>query len=489
MQGQPVHRARHLLAALLVLGASPLLAIAGGQPPADSEVPAVPSRPNIVMVFTDDQRADFLGCSPHPFVNTPNIDSLARSGVRFDNMFVVTSLCCPSRATVLSGLYTHLTGVTENGQDLDYDASKPYLPRLLKEAGYTTAFIGKYHMGEKAFPRPEFDYWAAMDQNNGRGKYIDPRLNINGKVISNTGHSTDVLSGLALDWLKERQDKPFFLLLSLRNLHFPWTPPARHADLYRNATVELPASFDDAPGLLPWAGGGKQYTNLTGNLINKFSDRSVGVTQFVRDYARMIPSIDENVGLLIQQLKKSGLYDNTVFLYSSDNGILLGEHGLVRKGLFYEPSIRVPLLIRYPPRLPADVKIDAQALNLDLAPTLLDLAGITPPAAMQGRSLIPVARGEEESWRQDWLFMEQYPEGGRPPILAVRGERWKYVRAAGEAVEEELFDLVSDPGERHNLAGKAAHASRLESMRRRMKELLLEVKAPAEWMAGPASRP
>ncbi|MCZ6649377.1 MAG: sulfatase [Acidobacteria bacterium] len=478
---------RHMLAPLLVLGASSVLAPAGGQPPAGGKSQAVPRQPNIVMIFTDDQRADSLGCTAHPFVKTPNIDSLAREGIRFDNMFVITSLCCPSRATVLSGLYTHLTGVSENGQDLSYDASTPYLPRLLKEAGYTTAFIGKYHMGKKAFPRPDFDYWAAMDQNGGRGKYIDPRLNINGKVTASVGHSTDVLSGLALDWLKERQDKPFFLLLSLRNLHFPWTPPPRHAGMYRDAPVELPASFNDSLDLLPGAGGEKQYTKLTGNLINQFSDRKVGVTQFVRDYARMVPSIDENVGLLIQQLKKSGLYDNTVFLYSSDNGFLLGEHGLVRKGLFYEPSIRVPLLIRYPPRLPAGVRVDAQALNLDLAPTLLDLAGVPRPMAMQGRSLIPVARGEQDSWRQDWLFMEQYPEGGSPPLLAVRGERWKYVRAWGETVEEELFDLAGDPGERRNLAGEAAHGSRLETMRRRMKELLLEVKAPGEWMAGPAT--
>jgi len=147
----------------------------------------------------------------------------------------------------------------------------------------------------------------------------------------------------------------------------------------------------------------------------------------------------------------------------------------------------VPLLIRYPPLLPAGARVDAQALNLDLAPTLLDLAGVPAPMAMQGRSLMPVARGEHGSWRQDWLFMEQYPAGGSPPLLAVRGERWKYVRAWGKTMAEVLFDLQNDPGERRNLAGEAAHGSQLETMRRRMKALLLEVKAPGEWMAGPAT--
>jgi len=423
------------LAGLAVLIVGGVLVGCHPSPPAREDA-AVSSSPSIVLIYADDLRADGLAATGHPFVQTPHLDRLAAEGMVFDNALVVTPLCCPSRASLLTGQYTHLTHVSVNPADLDYDAV-PFLPRLLQASGYATAFIGKYHLGRDGRRRPGFDYWVSY-AGRGSGPYHDPELLVDGDEVSSVpGFSTDIMTDLAVQWIRARRDGPFFMLLSLKNPHTPYRPPARHQGLYEDVQVPIPASFQDPAAGLP------EY------LRSRPHER--GMARFLEDpeelwraYARMIPSLDESVGRIYRTLQEEGILDHTALIFTSDHGHLLGEQGLVLKRTPYEPTVRVHLILRYPPLASPGTHLKPPVLNVDIAPTILELAGAPVPPEMSG-------------------------------------ERWKYIRYLEGGVQEQLFDLREDPEERHNLADDPALLDRLVAMRAGMRRSMEREGVPANW--------
>lgn len=482
---EQVRRPRTALWALLLVFCTAAL-LPGCRERADSAVPpANPGaaasmgggdRTNIVVILTDDQRADSLGCTGAPWARTPNIDRLAREGVLFENAFVITSLCCPSRATFLTGQYAHVHGVSGNAMEIE-GVGSPYLPESLKKHGYATAFIGKYHLGggeQSAAPRSGFDYWAGVF---GQGSYERCWMNVNGRQVTTREdhYLTDVLAGMAAEWIQQQESTPFFLLLALTSPHFPLDPPGRHGDLYGDQLFPVPESFADPLVRLP-----REVQRITLPPGDPHGSPE-GLQRLLRSYARMIPSIDDAVGAVYRALEDEGILDRTLIIFTSDNGHLSGEHHVLGKGLAYEASIRVPLIIRYPGGLPRATRDRHQVLNIDLPPTILEAAGTPTPPSMQGRSLFNLFGQVPRAWRQDWLYVGPYPQAESPPLLAIRNERWKYVRYRRDLIEEELFDLRLDPEERHNLRDDPAHRSELDAARTRMQALIAQVRGPARW--------
>ncbi len=465
----------------------------GGTKPADaaeknSESSA--SRPNILVVLTDDQRWDALGFLGHPFLKTPNMDRLAREGVHFRNAFVTTSLCSPSRASILTGLYAHNHRVVDNYHPVREGIT--YFPKYLQEVGYETAFIGKWHMGgDIDDPQPGFDYWLSF---KGQGEYFtDPAdgkvkgryvpqvskegFNINGKRVPQKGYITDELTDYALNWLEGREgEKPFLLYLSHKAVHADFIPANRHAFCYEDQPFLQREDWKTAPekfrGVPMWVQNQRNsrhgvefayYTNLD-------------LATYYRRYCETLLAVDESLGLLMKELEDQGQLDNTLILFLGDNGFLFGEHGLIDKRCAYEDSIRIPMLARWPAAFPAGTVVNEVVANIDIAPTLLEAAGVTAPEGMDGRSFLAFAKGEEAEWR-DYLLYEYYWERNypqTPTMHALRGGRYKYIRYHGIWDTDELYDLREDPGETQNLIADPAFADTVEEMNRRLFEILEE---------------
>jgi N-acetylglucosamine-6-sulfatase len=405
--------------------------------------------------------------------------------VLFRNAFVITSLCCPSRATLLPGLPTHLSGVSHNQADFDYERTT-ILPEYFKQAGYATAFVGKYHLGGRDYRRPGFDRWVCLLATREAQSYISEVDR--GRWIPDP-EATDALTDLAVEWIRAQAGGPFFLMFAPRTPHVPPDPPRRHAALYSDISIALPDSFSDPPGALPDFATRRLQTEPIETWKARYDDPTTALEEFIRHYARMIPGLDESFGRIDGALEDLGIRDRTVVLFTSDGGYLLGEHGLVRKGLPYEESMRVPLLIRAPGVAVPGGRPVEPVLNVDLPPTILDLAGIPVPDSFRGRTLRPLLAGAPVPWRSDWLYIGHYAEGKSPFLLAVRDRRWKYARFRTRGIEEQLFDLERDPRERTNLAGDPAHAERLAAMRQRMRDLMAEQQVPAHWFEAGADRP
>jgi len=413
-------------------------------------------RPNILFILTDDQRHCAMGCAGHPFVKTPNMDRLAAEGVRLRNAFVTTSLCSPSRASFLTGCYAHTHGVFTNGSG-DLDRSRTTFPMLLRGAGYETAFIGKWHMGSNASPRPGFDHWVSFA---GQGRYFRCPLNVDGQARTAAKYIADELVDHAIRFVRKKRSKPFMLYLSHKAVHAPFTPPKRNADLYKDAEIELHLHPNDRlDDKVPW--GRKPPKNAI---------------ECIRNYMAALTAVDENLGRLLKTLEELKILDETAIVFAGDNGYFHGEHGLWDKRAAYEPSVRIPLLMRYPPLIKPGSVCEAMVLNIDLAPTLLELAGVEPPRAMQGESWLPAATGRKPG-RQSFLY-EYFREGdrrfNRPSVLAVRTPRWKYITYPSLPADErviELYDLKADPHELRNLAADKAHAETLREMQALLQRL------------------
>jgi N-acetylglucosamine-6-sulfatase len=437
-------------------------------------------RPNIVLVVTDDQRYDMLGCTGHPVAQTPNIDRLAREGMLFRSFFAATPLCSPSRASYLTGLYPHRHGVINNDK-LGLDVISHTLmtfPRQLRAAGYQTAFIGKWHMGPDDSRRPGFDRWVSF---KGQGAYLDGVVNEDGVRRQLDGHVTDYLNKQAVEWVGRKRDKPFCLIVAHKAVHAPYLPAPRHEPLYADYTYVPPrvAGGDRAgkPALTRQVARQKFY-ELEGVAPEPGEPRRgrgndpAGV---VRDQLRCLAGVDEGLGGLLQALKAAGQLDRTVILYTSDNGYLMGEHGQMdAKRWAYEESVRLPLLVRYPPRVKPGTVCDRLTVNVDLAPTILELAGVKPVVPLHGRSLVPLFRDPAAAWRSAVLteyFLEKVAPRV-PPWQAVRTERWKYVRYPENAGWDELYDLEADPKEERNLVRDPAATERLGEMRKELQRLL-----------------
>jgi arylsulfatase A-like enzyme len=436
-------------------------------------------RPNFVFIITDDQRWDSLGVTGHPYAKTPNIDRLAREGALFNNFFATTPLCSPSRASFLTGQYAHAHKVTNNdrvGLDVISHTLMTF-PRRMREAGYETAFIGKWHMGLDDSRRPGFDTWISF---KGQGVYLDPVVNVGGRQRQLDGYMTDWLNRWALEFVSRPHRKPFLLYLSHKALHTPYLPAKRHESLYGGAKYVPPASADDdlsgkpvlrrAVEPVDWATVEGVAPEPPESRRGRGTDRD----SVVRDQLRSLAAVDEGVGALLRALKRGGQLDNTVFVFTSDNGYLLGEHGQFdNKRFAYEESIRVPLIVRYPRLIRPGTRIDALALNVDVAPTLLELAGAEPLEKVHGRSLLPLLRGQPAAWRESFLaeyFLEKVAPRA-PTWQAVRTIRWKYIHYPELEGMDELYDLAADPGEVRNLIADPASRSTLGGMKAEMERL------------------
>jgi N-acetylglucosamine-6-sulfatase len=426
---------------------------------------SAPERPNIVFILTDDQRWDEMGIAGHPYLKTPNIDRIGREGVLFRNFFVSIPLCSPSRASFLTGQYAHTHKILDNTNRSERSYELVTYPLLMQRAGYDTAYVGKWHMGNDDSPRPGFNRWVSF---RGQGQYIDPLLNIDGKQVPNNGYMTDLLNGHAVDFLRQKHEKPFLLYLAHKAIHGPFVPAERHKSLYSDQPV-------------PRAPNARDTLEGKPNLLRKIPDApqpgpgTGSSDELIRNQMRALMAVDEGVGQILKALEETGQLDRTLVIFTSDNGYFWGEHGLGDKRAAYEESIRIPLLMRYPKRIAAGSVREQMALNIDIAPTVLELAGLPVPRAMHGRSLLPVLRSEKARFRNSFLteyFMEkQVPRF--PTWQAVRTERWKYIHYLdAPAGMDELYDLKADPYEMKNLAEDPKFAGDLDRMKKELAKLL-----------------
>ncbi|HYE66647.1 MAG TPA: sulfatase [Pyrinomonadaceae bacterium] len=436
-------------------------------------------KPNIIFIITDDQRWDSLGSTGHPFAKTPNLDRLVREGALFRHFFTTTPLCSPSRASFLTGQYAHAHRVINNdklGMDVISHTLMTF-PRRLREAGYETAFIGKWHMGLDDSRRPGFDHWISF---KGQGLYLDPVVNINGEQRQLDGYMTDWLNRWAVEFVARARTKPFLLYLSHKAVHAPYLPAKRHESLYMKAKFVPPLSAaEDLSGkpvlrreieAVDWA----QMEGVAPEPAQSRRGRGTDLDSIVRDQLRCLAAVDEGVGMLLRELKRKGQMENTIIVFTSDNGYLLGEHGQFdTKRFAYEEVIRVPFIIRYPKLIRPETKIDALALSIDVAPTLLELAGAEPLEKVHGQSLVPLLRDGRAKWRESFLaeyFLEKVVPRA-PAWQAVRTMRWKYIHYTELEGLDELYNLQNDPHEMRNLIADPAAQPALSLMKTELERL------------------
>lgn len=415
-------------------------------------------KPNFVVILSDDHRADFTGYAGHPFIETPALDRLAREGMRFENMFVTSSLCSPSRASFLTGQYPHGHGVFNNFTPWT-DENRTFF-EYLKAAGYDTAFIGKWHMPGSLPDLRGVDTFVTFDAFGGQGTYYDCELIVDGvRTKPEKAYLAEELTDRTLAFIEEHHERPFAVYLSHKNVHSPFLPALPEQDRYAAERVELPPDAHSWTGFVD-----AQYVHF-----NPFT-----IEGEVRMYGEAVTSMDREIGRLLDGIDALGLADDTVVIYTSDNGYFWGEHRLIDKRWPYEESIRVPLLVRAP-GVEAGSSADALVANVDLAPTLLDLAGINTPTHMQGQSFAPLLAGADGP-RRDHLYYNYYfePPFPVPTTHTLRTPRYKLVEYEGRATE--LYDLADDPGEQTNLIG----TEQGDALRPELEARLRAVRAAAE---------
>ena len=427
-----------------------------------SATSAAEPRPNILLVIVDDLRFDDFGAAGHPFARTPHIDRIAREGAQFKNFFAVTPLCSPSRANILTGLQTRHHGILDNTDRSPRSHELPTFARTLRASGYNTGFIGKWHMGNDPTPRPGFDYWVSM---KGQGEVADPELFENGRLARAPGYVTDIFTQRALSFIQQPRTTPFLLIVSHKALHpnkvqradgtsvaigeGGFIPAERHKTLYADAQPsrrgnyavppkDKPALERPIPGLKP------------------LGPDTVTPDETIRDRLRMLAAVDEGLGQILAELEKQGTLNQTVVMVIGDNGYFYGEHGLSEeRRLAYEESIRLPLLMRYPPRVKAGAEPTGMALTTDLAPTIVELTGAPALPNIDGHSLMPLFARTPADWRKSFLIEYTtdivFPRTLKMGYDAVRTERYKYIRYRDLKDMNELYDLQEDPFEVSNL--------------------------------------
>jgi arylsulfatase A-like enzyme len=439
---------------------------------------AAQSRPNIVFFMGEGLRSDEFGFMGNRLLRTPNMDRLARTGTVFKNAFVTNALCLPSRASFLTGAYSHTTGATTN-EEATLPISFPVVSDLLRHGGYETAFVGKSHVSGALLDHP-WDYYFGF---RGQADYLEPTVTerigdgpAQTRIYRNT-YVDDLLTDRALAWLKGRSgDKPFCLFLWFYAPHAPFYRPRRMLDRFNGAKIPVPADFDE--DLTNYAGRPRAVAEADNKIgtTHVFSDDPRSLEELVKDHYAGVEANDENVGQVMAEVAARGQAGDTLVMLSSDHGFFLGEHAFYDKRLMYEPSIRVPMILNWPGHVRAGQTRREMVLNVDAAPTLLDFAGLPVPQTMQGRSFAGLAAGRAAAdWRKDWLYeYYEYPgyENVRPH-RGVRTERWKLIHYFTEPQEWELYDLAADPREDANLYGRPQAAAitaelkaRLEALRR-----------------------
>lgn len=450
-------------------------------------------RPNILLILTDDHRFDALTSAGHPFLETPSLDRLVHEGALIKNAYVTTSLCSPSRASILTGLYAHNHGVIDNYHPVRDDLT--FFPQKLQEAGYKTGFIGKWHMGDTEEPQRGFDYWVSFKgqgiywpHDSGlkvQGRFVPQAYkthwNVNGETVPQTGYITDELTDYAIQWLENHLDdkpdaEPFFLYLSHKAAHADFLPPNRHAFRYEDKIVDIPPNpqthkdlYKDVP---MWVQN--QINSRHGVEFAYYTD--LDMSEYYRRYCETLLAVDESVGRIMDALQKRNSLDETFIIYMGDNGFLFGEHGLIDKRCAYEESIRIPMIIRAPAFTAPGTVIDSLIANIDVAPTILDVAQVQNPPIMDGRSFLPLLRQRDIPWRKfllyEYFWERNYPQ--TPTMHAVFNTSVKFIRYHGVWDMDELFDLQVDPKEFQNQIRDPEKAHLAQQLQETMFSLLRE---------------
>lgn len=434
---------------------------------------------SVVFILTDDHRYDAMSFLGHPLARTPVMDAMAAHGVYFPNALVATSLCSPSRASILTGLYTFRHRVIDNNRRVP--PGTIFFPQYLQKAGYATCFIGKWHMGaDTDEPRPGFDHWVSF---RGQGSYLPPNpnytLNVDGRRVKQKGYITDELTDYAIDWLKQQKphEKPFFLYLSHKAVHANFTPAPRHAGLLKDLPFKPPATQADTPEnyhLKPrWV---RDQRNSWHGVDFPYHSK-LDIEQYYKRYCETLMAVDESIGRILNQLRDMGILEETLVIYMGDNGFMFGEHGLIDKRVAYETSIRVPLLMQCPELFRGGTVVQEMVGNIDIAPTIMEAMGLKKPPHMDGQSFLPLARGETIPWRKEFLYVyyweKNFPQS--PTVFALRGDRFKYITYYGLWDTDELYDLQNDPDERHNLLYDPQYARVAKQMETRLYEMMEEL--------------
>lgn len=468
---------------------------------------------NIVYIMSDDHSFQTMSCYDKRFIKTPHLDRLANEGVKFTNSFVCNSLSGPSRAAMLTGKHSHKNGYTDNTSNTIFDGSQKTMQQMLQKGGYQTAIVGKWHLGGTPTC---FDYWKILP---GQGDYYNPDFITPTGRERHEGYVTNVITDMSIDWLRKDRDttKPFCLIVHHKAIHRTWMADTADLALFEDQTFELPSNFwDDYQGRVA---AGKQEMSIdkdmkliydlkmqddeVSDIYNDKSKATCGrmnpaqraawdrhyqpiikefkaakltgkelaewkYQRYMKDYLKTVKSLDDNVGRLVAELEKEGLLDNTLIVYTSDQGFYMGEHGWFDKRFMYEESMRTPLIMRLPKGFDRRGDIPQMVQNIDYAPTLLDLAGVSVPADMQGVSVLPLLKGKNPSdWRKSlyYHFYEYPAEHAVCRHYGVRGERYKLIHFYNNINEWELFDLKTDPMEMNNLYGKPGMEKITKKMR------------------------
>lgn len=427
---------------------------------------------NIIFILTDDHRYDALGfLKAQTFIKTPNLDRLAQGGAYLPNAFVTTSLCSPSRASILTGLYAHKHKVVDNENPVSNELV--FFPQYLKEIGYETALVGKWHMGgNHDEPQRGFDYWVSF---KGQGSYLPEKngLNVNGKHVEQKGYITDELTDYALAFLKNRnKKKPFMLYLSHKGVHADFIPAERDKGMFKKYSFNPPLTMQigKQQGAPMWLQN--QRNSWHGVDFPYHSTLDIG--EYYKRYAETLYGVDESVGRILNYLKEQGLLESTLIIYMGDNGFQFGEHGIIDKRTAYEASMRVPMLAYCPEIIKPGTVVKEVVANIDVAPTILDAAGLKAPDYMDGKSFLPFLEGRKQAWRTGLLYEyyweRNYPQ--TPTIHAIRGDRYKYIHYYGIWDTDELYDLKNDPLETKNLIRNKAYKDIIKQMNNQLyKEL------------------
>ena len=485
--------------------------------------------PNIIFIMSDDHSEQAISAYGSKLINTPNIDRIAKEGIRFNNSFVTNSICAPSRAVLLTGKYSHMNGLKDNGQI--FDGSQETFPKILQRAGYETSMIGKWHL--KSEPTG-FDYWKVL---KGQGTYYNPLI-VDSLGESNiTGYVTDIITDLAIEKLENRdKNKPFAMLVHHKAPHRNWMPNLKYLGTFKDRKFPLPETFYDDYStrtaaaresdmriddmFLTWdmklrpddieqetgSGGSGQVSgmirdsyrewmndeqreaweayydqisadfrkaNLSGNALLEWKFQ-----RYMEDYLGVLLSVDDNIGRILDYLDQEGLTQNTIVIYTSDQGFYLGEHGWFDKRFMYEESLSMPLVMRYPREIEASQISDDIVLNLDFAPTILDYAGINEPYDMQGNSMRQLARGQRpENWRESMYYhYYEYPQGWHfvKKHYGIRTARYKLIHFYDDIVAWEFYDLQKDPHEINNIYDDPAYTKIIKNTRQELMRLRQE---------------
>ena len=435
-----------------------------------------PKRRNVIFILTDDHRYDAIGfLKSQPFLETPQLDRLAREGAHFKNAFVTTALCSPSRASILTGTYARKHRIVDNNTTIP--AGTVFFPGYLQKAGYKTGFFGKWHMGaETDEPKPGFNQWVSF---RGQGTYLPSAngLNINGKKVPQKGYITDELTDYALDWLKTLpKEQPYFMYLSHKAVHAEFIPAERHKGRYKDAKFTYPptmaAEGEMAQSRPMWV---KNQRNSWHGVEYPYHS-TLDIAEYYQRYAETLLAVDESVGRVLDELKRRGELDSTLVIYMGDNGFAFGEHGLIDKRTAYEESMRVPLLARCPELFSGGRTVKEVVAGLDIMPTVMDAARAAIPAGLDGKSWLPVVTGQKTEWRKELLY-EYYWERNfpqTPTMHALRGDKFKFIRYQGIWDLDELYDLEEDPLESRNLINSEKFKPVVDQMRKRLFDILEE---------------